>query len=156
MNSYILIVFLLTFRVFCNDTRCTLILLSPKYSMATYFDPYRQSNVDYTNVKKVLDDVLPGYVKSRGTFPGLFVSTASTCSPTIRRSAASSSCLAVRRVPTTSSITCGRSYATIINFCYRVDSKIWPRACPVGVCGNHPSRCPSYRGAVLPQKSTVQ
>src|SRR5512140_165717 len=42
--------------------------------------------------------------------PGLFVSTASTCSPTIRRSAASSSRLAVRRVPTTPSITCGRSY----------------------------------------------
>ena len=36
--------------------------------MATYFDPDRQSNVDYTNVKKVLDDVLPGYVKSGGTF----------------------------------------------------------------------------------------
>ena len=68
MNSYFSIVFLLTFRVFCSDTRCTLILLSPKYSMATYFDPDRQSNVDYTNVKKVLDDVLPGYVKSGGTF----------------------------------------------------------------------------------------
>ena len=36
--------------------------------MATYFDPDRQSNVDYTNVKKVLDDVLPGYGKSGGTF----------------------------------------------------------------------------------------
>ena len=36
--------------------------------MATYFDPDRQSNVDYTNVKKVLDDVLPGYAKSGGTF----------------------------------------------------------------------------------------
>ena len=36
--------------------------------MATYFDPNRQSNVDYKNVKKVLDDVLPGYVKSGGTF----------------------------------------------------------------------------------------
>ena len=68
MNSYISIVFLLTFRVFCSDTRCTLILLSPKYSMATYFDPDRQSNVDYTNVKKVLDDVLPGYAQSGGTF----------------------------------------------------------------------------------------
>ena len=29
--------------------------------MATYFDPDRQSNVDYTNVKKVLDDVLDGF-----------------------------------------------------------------------------------------------
>ena len=36
--------------------------------MATYFDPDRQSNVDYTNIKKVLDDVLPGYAKSGGTF----------------------------------------------------------------------------------------
>ena len=36
--------------------------------MATYFDPARQSNVDYTNVKKVLDDVLPGYARSGGTF----------------------------------------------------------------------------------------
>ena len=36
--------------------------------MATYFDPDRQSNVDYTNVKKVLDDVLPGYAQSGGTF----------------------------------------------------------------------------------------
>ena len=59
MNSYFSIVFLLTFRVSCSDTRCTLILLSPKYSMATYFDPDRQSNVDYTNVKKVLDDDPP-------------------------------------------------------------------------------------------------
>ena len=36
--------------------------------MAMYFDPDCQSNVDYTNVKKVLDDVLPGYAKSGGTF----------------------------------------------------------------------------------------
>ena len=36
--------------------------------MATYFDPDHQSNVDYTNVKKVLDDVLPGYAKYGGTF----------------------------------------------------------------------------------------
>src|SRR6187401_909830 len=36
--------------------------------MATYFDPDRKSAVDYTNVKKVLDDVLAGYAKSGGTF----------------------------------------------------------------------------------------
>ena len=36
--------------------------------MATYFDPNRNSKIDYTNVKKVLDDVLPGYTKSGGTF----------------------------------------------------------------------------------------
>ena len=68
MNSYFLIVFLLTFRVFCSGTRCTLILLIPKYSMATYFDPNCDSKIDYTNIKKVLDDVLPGYAKSGGTF----------------------------------------------------------------------------------------
>ena len=36
--------------------------------MATYFDPDRQSKIDYTNIKKVLDDVLPGYARSGGTF----------------------------------------------------------------------------------------
>ena len=36
--------------------------------MATYFDPNCNSMIDYTNVKKVLDDVLPGYAQSRGTF----------------------------------------------------------------------------------------
>ena len=36
--------------------------------MATYFDPDRDSKIDYTNIKKVLDDVLPGYAKSGGTF----------------------------------------------------------------------------------------
>ncbi|KAM3366175.1 hypothetical protein ACQJBY_015586 [Aegilops geniculata] len=53
---------------FPDDTHCTLILLSPKYSMATYFDPNHDSKIDYTNIKKVLDDVLPGYAKSGGTF----------------------------------------------------------------------------------------
>ena len=36
--------------------------------MATYFDSDRQSKKDYTNIKKVLDDVFPGYTKSGGTF----------------------------------------------------------------------------------------
>ena len=36
--------------------------------MATYFDPNRNSKIDYTNVKKVFDAVLPGYAKSGGTF----------------------------------------------------------------------------------------
>ena len=36
--------------------------------MATYFDPNHNSKIDYTNVKKVLDGVLPGYAKSGGTF----------------------------------------------------------------------------------------
>nr|BDI54557.1 putative reverse transcriptase [Triticum aestivum]BDI54625.1 putative reverse transcriptase [Triticum aestivum] len=53
---------------FPDDTHCTLILLSPIYSMATYLDPDRDSRIDYTNIKKVLDDVLPGYAKSGGTF----------------------------------------------------------------------------------------
>ena len=36
--------------------------------MVTYFDSGRQSKKDYTNIKKVLDVVLPGYAKSGGTF----------------------------------------------------------------------------------------
>ena len=36
--------------------------------MATYFDPNRNSKIDYTNIKKVLDDVLPCYARSGGTF----------------------------------------------------------------------------------------
>ena len=36
--------------------------------MATYLDLNRNSKIDYTNVKKVVDDVLPGYAKSGGTF----------------------------------------------------------------------------------------
>ena len=36
--------------------------------MATYFDSDRQSKKDYANIKKVLDDVLPGYARSGGTF----------------------------------------------------------------------------------------
>ena len=36
--------------------------------MATYFDPDRDSKIDYTNIKKVLDDALPGYARSGGTF----------------------------------------------------------------------------------------
>ena len=164
-----MIVFFLTFRVLCSDTHCTLILLSPKYSMATYFDSGRQSKKDYTNIKKVLDDALPGYATSGGTFTGQFVRTASTPSHTIRISAASSSRLAVRRMPTTPSITCRRSYGTIITLCYEIISTHGPLvgnpgrgpqirilSHPVGVCGNHPSRCPSYLGAVLPQISTVQ
>ncbi|XP_044974785.1 uncharacterized protein LOC123442724, partial [Hordeum vulgare subsp. vulgare] len=48
------------------DTRCTLILLSLEYSTATYFDSDRQSKKDYTNIKKVLDEALPGYAISGG------------------------------------------------------------------------------------------
>ena len=33
-----------------------------------YFDPDRDSKIDYTNIKKVLDDALPGYTTSGGTF----------------------------------------------------------------------------------------
>ena len=36
--------------------------------MATYFDLDRESKIDYTNIKKVLDDALPGYATSGGTF----------------------------------------------------------------------------------------
>ncbi|KAI5002895.1 hypothetical protein ZWY2020_027545 [Hordeum vulgare] len=50
------------------DTRCTLILLSLKYSTATYFDSDRQSKKDYTSIKKVLGEALLGYAISGGTF----------------------------------------------------------------------------------------
>ena len=97
--------------------------------MATYFDPNRNSKIDYTNVKKVLDDVLPAYAKSGGTFTRAvrkYGKHVFAHNPTFR-------CVkqppGVRRMPTTPSITCGRSYGTIITFCYRVDSKIGPRAC---------------------------
>ena len=96
--------------------------------MATYFDPHRNSNIDYTNVKKVLDDALPAMPHLEAPLRGQFVGTAGTCSPTIRRSPASSSRLAVRRMPTMPSITCGRSYGTIITFCYLIISKIGPQA----------------------------
>ena len=53
----------------CSDeTKCVLIALSPKYSNATYLDPDRESNKDYKNIKKVLDEVLSRYYKSGGTF----------------------------------------------------------------------------------------
>ncbi|XBH55090.1 hypothetical protein VPH35_077240 [Triticum aestivum] len=76
---------------FPDDTHCTLILLSPKYSMATYFDSDRQSKKDYTNIKKVLDDVLPGYARSGGTFSrpirryGKHVFTHNTTFPCIKQ-----------------------------------------------------------------------
>ena len=38
--------------------------------MATYLDPDRESNKDYTNIKKVLDEVLVSYARSGGTFTG--------------------------------------------------------------------------------------
>ena len=171
MDSYFSIVFLLTFRVFCSDTCCTLILLSPKYSMATYFDPDRQSNVDYTNVKKVLDDVLPGYAQSGGTFTrpirkyGKHVFSHNTTFCCVKQPPGGQKGayyaihhmraivrdhhqlllpsklkeLGRERVGNP-----GRGHQT------RILSH------PVGVCGNHPSRCPSYLGAALPQESTVE
>ena len=75
--------------------------------MATYFDPNRNSKIDYTNIKKVLDDALPGYATSGGTFKrpvrryGRHVFTHNTTFPCVTQ--------AVRRMPTTPSITCGRS-----------------------------------------------
>ena len=59
--------------------------------MATYFDPNRNSMIDYTNIKKVLDDVLPGYAKSGGTFAkpvrryGSHVFTHNTMFPCVKK-----------------------------------------------------------------------
>ena len=36
--------------------------------MATYLDPDCDSKIDYTNIQKVLDDALPDYAASGGTF----------------------------------------------------------------------------------------
>ena len=36
--------------------------------MATYLDPDRESNKEYTNIKKVLDEALSRYSKSGVTF----------------------------------------------------------------------------------------
>src|ERR1041385_5859079 len=56
-------------RVVCSDeTNCTLIALNPKWSIATYLDPDRESNKDYTYIKKVLDEALSRYSKSGVTF----------------------------------------------------------------------------------------
>ena len=59
--------------------------------MATYFDPDRDSKIDYTNIKKVLDDALPGYAASGGTFKrparryGRHVFTCNTTFPCIKQ-----------------------------------------------------------------------
>ena len=71
----------------------------------------------------------PGTPDLEAPSPGQFVGMASACLPTILSSATSSSRLAVRRMPTMPSITCGRSYGAIITFCYQIISKIGPRAC---------------------------
>ena len=36
--------------------------------MDTYFDSNRNSKIEYTNIKKVLDEALPSYARSGGTF----------------------------------------------------------------------------------------
>ena len=51
-----------------SDTQCTLISISSKFSIATYFNSDRELKKDYTNIKKVLDDAITGYAKSGGTF----------------------------------------------------------------------------------------
>ena len=79
--------------------------------------------------RKFLMKLFPATPYLEAPSAGQVSGTASTCSPTIRRSPASSSRLAVRRMPTTPSITCGRSYGTVITFGYQIISKIGPHAC---------------------------
>ena len=59
--------------------------------MATYFDPDHDSKIDYTNIKKVLYDALPGYATSGGTFKrpvrryGRHVFTRNTMFPCVKQ-----------------------------------------------------------------------
>ena len=49
-----------------SDKYCVLIVLSPRWSIATYFDS--GSLKDYTKIKAVLDEALEGYAQKGGHF----------------------------------------------------------------------------------------
>ena len=92
--------------------------------MATYFDSDRQSKKDYTNIKKVLDEALPGYARSGGTFSrtirryGQHVFTHNTTFPYAKQPPGGQKdayyALHHMRV----------IYVTIITFCYQIMSKM--------------------------------
>ena len=97
--------------------------------MATYFDSDRQSKKDYTNIKKVLDDALPGYAKSGGTFKrpvcryGKHVFTHVTMFPCVKQppGGQKDAYYALHHMPAI--------VRDLITFCYQIISKIGPRAC---------------------------
>ena len=49
-----------------SDEYCVLIVLNPRWSVATYFDS--GSLKDYTRLKGVLDEALEGYAQKGGHF----------------------------------------------------------------------------------------
>ena len=52
-----------------RDKYCILIVLSPKWSIATYFDSGSlDRKKDYTRIKGVLDEALEGYAQKGGPF----------------------------------------------------------------------------------------
>ncbi|KAK1648797.1 hypothetical protein QYE76_066602 [Lolium multiflorum] len=60
---------------FPEDTYCTLISISPKYSLATYFDSGSAKRKNYARIRGVLDDALeemPTYVVYKGRVPGVY------------------------------------------------------------------------------------
>ena len=95
--------------------------------MATYFDPDRDSKIDYTNIKKVLDDALPGYAASGGTFKrparryGRHVFTHNTTFPCVKQlpGGQKDAYYALHHM---------RAIVRDITFCYQIISKIGPQA----------------------------
>ena len=52
-----------------RDKNCVLIILSPRWSIATYFDSGSLSiKKDYEGIKGVLNDALEGYAQKGGDF----------------------------------------------------------------------------------------
>ena len=52
-----------------RDKYCTLIVLAPRYSLATYFDSGSLTKKkDYTRIRVVLNEALEGYAKKGCTF----------------------------------------------------------------------------------------
>jgi len=52
-----------------RDKYCILIILNPRWSIATYLDTGSSSNKkDYTRIKGVLDEALEGYAQKGGHF----------------------------------------------------------------------------------------
>ena len=96
--------------------------------MVTYFDPNHNSKIDYTNIKKVLDDALPGYAASGGTFKrpvrryGRHVVTHNTTFSCVKQppGGQTDAYYALHHMRA--------SYGTIITFCYQIMSKIGPQA----------------------------
>ena len=51
-----------------RDTFCVLIVLNPRWSVATYFDSDSRRKKEYTRIKGVLDDAIEGYYQKGGAF----------------------------------------------------------------------------------------